>query len=353
MAAMERACDPRGRRERGVVVLRVCLALGLVTVTMAPSAHAWPVPVATTTHFAFHSDFATNLNDALLEAGRARNDERPELFTVEPERSCFEALAPSEQRGWHHAVGYYADVISTGRWSGRLQVVLRMALSGVEQREQPRDLRFLGIARGMLDAAAPAFRACRWPVQDAENRRWIERLVADLEQHAEAVSERLARYYEKPLGGLPMRVDVMETVNWSGATTWILDPAGGHIQISREEPALAALELVFHEASHTLMGHDAPIRLALGSAADQLGVELPRDLWHGVLFYTTGETVRRVLDAVGEEYTPMMVAGDIFGRYLEPLEQTWPAYLEGRRSLDKAAADLLRTLELPAAGDGR
>jgi len=34
----------------------------------------------TTTHLAFHSDLDTNLNDALIVAGVARNNGRPELF---------------------------------------------------------------------------------------------------------------------------------------------------------------------------------------------------------------------------------------------------------------------------------
>ena len=80
-------------------------------------------------------------------------------------------------------------------------------------------------------------------------------------------------------------------------------------------------------------------------AADAQGVELPRDLWHGVLFYTTGETVRRVLEEAGEPgYEPMMFSADIFGRFHEALREAWPAYLDGERTLQEAARDLIRAL---------
>ena len=48
--------------------------------------------VATTAHFAFHSDFEVNLHDALLEAGRTRWSDKPELFHSGPESECFAEL---------------------------------------------------------------------------------------------------------------------------------------------------------------------------------------------------------------------------------------------------------------------
>jgi hypothetical protein len=79
-------------------------------------------------------------------------------------------------------------------------------------------------------------------------------------------------------------------------------------------------------------------------------VDLPRDLWHVTLFYTTGQVVRQVLEAAGHPgYTPYLFAFDRFGRgewgrCRDALEKVWPAYLAGERTLDEAAADLLRAL---------
>ncbi len=50
-------------------------------------------PLAATPHFALHSDIATNLNDALVVAGSARNDGKPELFHAGSEEGpCFAEL---------------------------------------------------------------------------------------------------------------------------------------------------------------------------------------------------------------------------------------------------------------------
>jgi hypothetical protein len=119
--------------------------------------------------------------------------------------------------------------------------------------------------------------------------------------------------------------------------------------ISSPIEARDALEIVHHEASHTLMGRQDPVQRALAEAAKKHGVELPRDLWHIVLFYTTGETVRRVLADAGEPgYTTYLEHHDLWdgrwGRYREAIEKTWPGYLDGRRTLSDAATELVRAL---------
>lgn len=60
----------------------------------------------------------------------------------------------------------------------------------------------------------------------------------------------------------------------------------------------------------------------------------------------TGEAVRRVLEKPGEPpYTPYLYALGLFSPELrDALKATWPAYMEGTRTLQEAAADLVRAL---------
>lgn len=299
--------------------------------------------VAQTPHFALHSDLVTNVHDALLEAGRMREKGKLELFESGAEAECFDGLAPSMRTAWNLAVDYYASVISSRKWSDRQQFLIRLDLAGVKELTREQDMRYCGIARSFMAAATPAYQACRWESQDHRNRDWIQSLITQLDAHEDAISRRLAKLYDKPLGGLPIRVDVVETVNWSGATTWMLLPDGGHIVISNVEYGPLSLEYIFHEASHTLMGRNHPVRVALKQAAERTGITLPEDLWHAVLFYMTGETVSHELVEAGEpEYTPMLFEGNIFSQHHAAMKQAWSAYLDGDRDLDQAAENLLR-----------
>jgi hypothetical protein len=93
------------------------------------------------------------------------------------------------------------------------------------------------------------------------------------------------------------------------------------------------------------------VRQALERAAKAVDFRLPRDLWHVVLFYTTGEAVRPVLeerDAQG--YTPMLYG--IFARgtwreYRQAIESSWRPYLDGKQTLGEAAAGLIAALPKP------
>jgi hypothetical protein len=305
-------------------------------------------PVAETPHYAFYSDFTVNLNDALIAAGTERRFRRPELFHSGPEESCFNELPALTKAAWERAVDYYAEIVSASG-GDREVYLLRVDLLGWdEDLQEAEDRQFVEIAGHIRAAAAPAYEACRWTTQDEENRRWIRERVVQLATHEEKIAPRLEELYQKPLGGLPIPVDVVETVNWSGANTVLKYPAGGHLLISNSYEGSAALEIVFHETSHTLMGRRAPVRLALAEAASALDRPLPRDLWHVVLFYTTGETVRRVLHENGDpDYTPMLY--EIFERgtwvdYREAIQASWPAYMDGERSLSEAASELIQAI---------
>jgi hypothetical protein len=339
----------------------VAIAVGIAILLALPgpvAGQAAPrTPVASTPHFAFFDDFDTNLNDALVQAGLARKRREPELFHTGEETACFAKLAPAAQAAWDGAVDYYARVISPAEWNARPQFLLRMQLVGFEAEWRgsgnPADLEFVDLARSFRAVAAPAYRACRWSAQEAKNRSWIAEIQPRLASGEAQLAERLEKLYRKPWGKLPILVDVVETVNWSGADTSWSDAGQGDILIANAPGGAAGFEVLFHEASHTLMDRGDPIPRALARAAEAAGVALPRDLWHVVLFYTTGEAVRGLLDTHGEAgYTPMLY--EIFARhdwveYRDALEKNWRPYVEGKRSLDEAAADLIAGLPKPDA----
>jgi hypothetical protein len=63
----------------------------------------------------------------------------------------------------------------------------------------------------------------------------------------------------------------------------------------------------------------------------------------------TGEAVRRAIARAGEPpYTPHLYALKLFGdQFRDAAARTWPAYMDGTRTLAQAAADLVRALAPP------
>src|ERR1700732_262980 len=159
--------------------------LGLTMPPLAPrgslAAALARTPVASTPHFAFYSDFETNLNDALINTGVARKLHRPELFHAGDEVACFEKLPSAVRAAWNRALDYYAEIISPGGWTDRGQYLIRVHLAGFDdEREDAADRQLVDIAKSFRAAAAPAYRECRLAAQDEKNRRWTAALHARL-----------------------------------------------------------------------------------------------------------------------------------------------------------------------------
>jgi tetratricopeptide (TPR) repeat protein len=304
-------------------------------------------PVFSTQRFAFFSDFETNLNDALIAAGVTGNGRRP-AFNTGAETSCFESLPRSAREDWERAAAFYARRISPAGWTSREQSALRLQLAGVPDNPDSNTRQVLDSARAERSAAAFAYRQCRWAARDSANRQFIALARSWLGTHEEVVARRLEQLYERAWTGLPILVDVTETVSWSGANSFILDDGGGHLLISTAYVGPSALEVVFHESSHLLMVRNSPVRRALEAAASAASYRLPDDLWHVVLFYQTGEVVRQAIFSRSRGYVPMV--NEIFGRgtwteFRTALESEWLPYVEGRRSLTDAATGLIRSLQ--------
>ena len=311
-------------------------------------------PVATTPHFAFYSDAETNLNDALLQAGVARKSGKAEPLRAGPDSACFARLPAPVRAAWNRAVDYYADIVSPTDFGAAEQYRIRMQLAGFPAEIADSGAqRYVAIVQGFRAAAAPAYRACRWAAQDSANRAWIARVQALLAAHEATIAPRLEQLYRKRWPRLPMAVDVVQTVNWAGANSVFPGPdeaPSAHLLVSVENEGLSALESVFHEASHGLMLRGAPVRLALDSAARGAGYRMPGDLWHVVQFHTTGEVVRRALEAGGTKGYATMLEGIMarprhsWAAYRQALEDGWVPYVTGRASLGAAAAELVRRL---------
>ncbi len=306
-------------------------------------------PVVQTETFRFYSHFETNLNDALIASGVARNFGRDELFHAGAEQACFDALAPSVRAGWNRAVDYYAEIVSPHQFNARQQVVLRLHLAALPVTRDERERQYLAVADGFMAAAARAYRACRWQMQDEKNRQWLQQLVPQLEEHEQGIAARLATLYGVSWPESLFDVDIVETVSWAGANSFFPEGSAGHILVASEPEALESLETVFHEASHGFMLGGDPLREALSDAARDRGIDPPKDLWHVVLFVTTGETVRKALETAGEtDYEPMIYeiyTRSDWGRYREAMNAVWPDYLDGERTARDAIAAVIARME--------
>jgi hypothetical protein len=326
-------------------VLAVVLASRVVTAQNALPDRDGAL-VATTRAFAFYSDPVFNLHDFLVWNARSKEP-------VEPAVECFAGLPAEQRAAFDRAREHYKEFATPA--GNRLQLALRYRLAGYGGSGLA-DAGAIDAALAVLPPAAAAYEKCWWRSHDARNRRWIAALEPLLAAHEDALSKRLGELYGKKLRQ-PLPVDVVSYVSFSGADT-VVDP--DHLLISSVEPAntgYAALEIVFHEASHTLFGPATDGRLwtELEAAAKADGAPLPPNFWHALLFYTTGSAVKARLAERGIDYEQLLYTQGLFDRswpaFRAPLERVWQPYVDGRVGMAEATRQIVAAPKLPDRGD--
>lgn len=347
----------------------------------APQIFSGPLPV-----FEFHSGFWTNLHHFLYQQARLKKAaesafQAPGGTSSVEQPARTDGLSSSEQAAWNSALAYYTrnvadkDLLFNGdlvNYKNQLAELETCAdLSGHSKPQCDAGIP-AEIAR-TLETAAPVYRARWWPEHDRVNRSWITAVSPLVQQMGVDMARDLAVVYQANWPPNKIRVDVTSYAGWAGAYT-TLDPID--VTLSSTDPrdqGLSGFEILFHEASHALAEF---VRDAIVRECRDRGKPIPRDLWHALLFYTTGEIVKRTLsthevavkngsspapdDTInGLEpqrkirpaptlYTPYAFREGLYtrgwGDYLKLIEKFWQPYLDGKIEFDVAIARMTSAL---------
>lgn len=359
------------------IVLTAPLSLAAATGWTASSAGAAAIPGAnpTTTAqisvtesplpvFEMHSGFWVNLHHFLyLQArlqksnssspdtgrGAAQPDELPVSLVDFPELDI---------RAWQDAVAFYSKDLARRDLllNGDMEIINNQlsameACPDLEGKTTP--LCKSGLRPDLVEAlerAAPVFRAHWWPQQDRANRDWVAQVAPMIQKMGVELSGQLADVYQRPWPSQRLRVDVVWYGGPFGAYT-SLDPI--HVTISSHDPrnrGIYGFEVLFHEASHALAG---AVTAAIAHDFRERDKPIPRDFWHALLFYTTGEIVRRDVEygsmvltydqsSGSSAYLPYAARFGLYSGSWEHfrglLDLYWLPYLDGRVSFDTAMA---------------
>jgi hypothetical protein len=325
-----------------------------------------PLPV-----FEFHSGFWVNLHQFLYHEARLR-ESTPEAKAAAAANASAPALkqnpvslSAAEQKTWEQSVAYYrANYAGKDPQINIDLILLKNQLGDFEdcdellgRKKRACDAGLPGNIGVILEAAAPVYRAHWWANQDRANRRWVSRVAPLIREQGVGLSQRLADIYQSTWPKAKIRVEVCAYASASGAFT-TLDPL--RVTISSTEPrnqAPDSLEVLFHEASH---GIAIPVENAIARECRQRDKPIPRDLWHAVVYYTTSEVLRPVM----QEAAPDSLLGDArvprqanmspmppdlrekftqrgWEEYIRILNIYWQPYLDGKVNFEDAIAHLV------------
>ena len=335
-----------------------------------------PLPV-----FQFHSGFWVNLHHTLYFLARERRAASTNKRSAtdggaaHSKLSAPQNLTPAEQQVWDAAISFYMQTYANQDPLFSVDLMLlKNQLGDFEdcdeltgKKKKTCDAGLPGKIGPVLESAAVVYRAHWWPDHDRANRRWIARIAPLVLEQGVGISERLAEIYQTKWPKEKIRVEVSAYANSAGAYT-TLDPL--RVTISSTDPrnqGSAAFEVLFHEASH---GIAQPVQAAIARECRQRNKAIPRDLWHALIFYTTGEVIKPLMPGKGvsastkpENTAPNSSKGNSnpseadasdairdglnrlgWSSYYQVLEWFWQPYLDGKATFDDAIAHMVSSL---------
>lgn len=327
----------RRRSWRSNLPLLICVALAaFVASPSRVTAREEPPPARTAPLFDFHSNFWVNLHQVLFHEAKLR--------TAKPDRQLQRAtplsamgMTKQDATDWNAAVSFYVAHFGAHQQHGNdgYGQLIDINEDLAAQPDNGAHLNPAGLPPelvAVLRSAATIYRRYWWPAQNESNENWITSQKRRAQVLGPKLASAMTRDLHQQWPAKPIRVDVCYYVVALGYAVTTLGPP--HITFSTNDPSNAGLgrfELLFHEASHTF----ADVMMNALSAEGRRQHKDVGDLWHSVLFYTSGVELRRLLPTPEQAgFTPYAYRNGVYrGRwrtYRPLLETDWQAYLDGK-----------------------
>lgn len=202
-------------------------------------------------------------------------------------------LTPKEADDWRKAVDAYRKHL--GNRSPIFDdglIKISAALSNAKDLNLPNSIP--SEAGSPLRSAMTIYARTQWPEDDRANRFWIAVAKALLESAGGEMADLHSKAYGVPFP-TEIDVDVSALAGDFGGYT-VGSGKYAHVTLSSTTPgfqSFAALEMLGHEPSHSIVeGNSGAIGSELNEIGGELGVKPKRNLWHAILFYTSGDIAR-------------------------------------------------------------
>jgi len=294
--------------------------------------------------FHFRNGFWINLHhhlyaQALATSETAKNRLRSSAEDAIQNAPC-KAIPEAQRAAWQKAIDYYRTNYTAKDWlfDDDLRRLNDTMGNAADSDDPPAGLP--AELREVLKPAASVYRTACWDDHRRANQAWIEALQERLEVHGRAIARRLTDVYEAKWTDAIV-VDAVAYANWSGAYTY--DQHITVASVNKDYQGDSALEMIFHESSHAL---DTKLFDELQAEFAAKHADMPRDLFHVVIFFTAGVLAQQELKKTDPDYTPYAYRLGIYKRVPEwgedeaILQRTWLPYLEGAKPRKEAIQEL-------------
>ena len=195
----------------------------------------------------------------------------------------------------------------------------------------------------------PFFNKLYWKDIESDNKAWLSAAKEQLLKQEQSIVPELERIYQTKLPAGKIIVDLSCYATWAGAYSYndrfchiIL--AGSHGSNKGE----LATEVVFHETSHFLVDKVNEKISVLIKGKD---IKKNINLWHNIIFYTTGDVLEKYYAKEGKMFFPYYVQMKFEDKFpdfkatVEACKSFWNPYITGQASLEDALKNIVNYIQ--------
>lgn len=288
--------------------------------------------------FEFHSAFLMNLHHFLYDLAVREGRLEKTLWQQQPSESEMQTLRDAIR---FYQVNYAKKDLLFDAEMGQIKRALSVS-------DTSTNASLLALPPALIDSlnrVSPMYARCIWGAQDQSNRRWI-RQVAELDaSYGAEIQENLEKFLGLPFPRSAIRVDVVvDSGTFEGAYTdarQIVLPSG-----RRDYAALASLEMLYHEATHTQVTDKVAALIEAELKKSRRSTD--SSLWHALQFYTVGKVVQDTYKLRGkldyQPYADHRIFKTVWSSFVAPITQFWLPYMQGKVSMETATEGMVDLL---------
>lgn len=191
----------------------------------------------------------------------------------------------------------------------------------------------------------PYFTKLYWFAIDSTNKAWLNTYKQQIKEMEISFIPALEKIYQTKLPDTKIKVDLSCYATWTGAYSY--KNSYCHIifsSYSKANQGDLAAEVIFHEASHFLVDKLAEqIQIALNGKE----VKKSTNLWHNIIFYTTGYEMIKQYKVKWKTFEPYYVQMKFEEKFpdfkvsVDGCKLYWNDYIEGKLTFNAAVKKLV------------
>ena len=304
--------------------------------------------IAETTYFDFRSNFVLNLHHFLLKKasnfGRMKNESQKQFDSLFTEIKL--PVDEKTKQAVMNAISYYADNLAGKNMLFDPELTsLKYTFESCHTLEDLRSKNISADLMAVLNNTSGFYSQYFWNEQDKLNREFILSRLDLIKKIENEVIRNSSKYYQYKYNGVKFRIDMVDYATFFGAYT-TTDPYISAV-ISSTYPShkgTQGIEVIFHEAAHGMIDS---VFLTQQTICKDKNLEFDHNIWHTILFYSTGMFVKSELQKQNidhEIYIYKNKLGDLnpaVKKTIDSVAINWQAYLENNTTLNEAMAKIL------------